>query len=54
MGATAELTIHAETLLRDICIFADRLDPEATVSEQMITLLPGEVVHVRDSIEEAR
>ncbi|HYO08733.1 MAG TPA: hypothetical protein VER17_07140 [Tepidisphaeraceae bacterium] len=35
------LRIEAETLLRDVCLFADRLDPAATVSEQLVTLLPG-------------
>jgi beta-mannosidase len=37
-----KLTVRARTLMRDICIFADRLDQEATVSEQLVTLLPGE------------
>lgn len=36
------LTITAKTLLRDICIFVDRLHPEASISDQLITLLPGE------------
>ena len=38
------LTIRAQTLLRDLCIFADRLDPDAEASDQMLTLLPGESV----------
>jgi beta-mannosidase len=41
-NGTQRLTITAQSLLRDLCIFADRLDPEATVSEQLVTLLPGE------------
>lgn len=36
------LTITAKTLVRDICIFVDRLHPDATISDQLITLLPGE------------
>ncbi len=38
------LTITAGTLLRDVCVFADRLDPAAEVSEQFVTLLRGEQV----------
>ncbi|MCA1628520.1 MAG: glycoside hydrolase family 2 protein, partial [Acidobacteria bacterium] len=36
------LTIVAKSLLRDVCIFVDRLDPDATISDQLITLLPDE------------
>ncbi len=36
------LTVRANTLLRELCVFADRLDPDAQVSDQMVTLLPGE------------
>ena len=38
------LTIRARSLLRDLCVFADRLDPGAEASDQMLTLLPGEAV----------
>lgn len=41
-GRMHALTIHARSLLRDLCVFADRLDPDARVSDQLITLLPGE------------
>lgn len=41
-GETHRLTITAKTLLRDLCIYADRLEPNATVSDQLLTLLPGE------------
>ncbi|MEX0775868.1 MAG: glycoside hydrolase family 2 TIM barrel-domain containing protein [Phycisphaeraceae bacterium] len=41
-GTEYHLTVTARSLLRDLCVFADRLDPNATVSEQMITLLPGD------------
>jgi beta-galactosidase/beta-glucuronidase len=36
------LTLTAETFVRDLCVFADRLDPDAVVSDQLLTLLPGE------------
>ena len=36
------LVLIARTLVRDLCIFADRLDPQSRVSDQLITLLPGE------------
>ncbi|MEA2735913.1 MAG: beta-mannosidase [Humisphaera sp.] len=35
------LKITAKTLLRDVCIFADRLDPEVTMSQQLVTIFPG-------------
>ncbi|MFI7703183.1 glycoside hydrolase family 2 protein [Nonomuraea sp. NPDC049480] len=34
--------VEARTLLRDLSLHADRLDPEAVVDEQLVTLLPGE------------
>jgi beta-mannosidase len=39
-GNEHRLTIRAKTLLRDLVLNVDRLDPGATVSEQLITLLP--------------
>lgn len=36
------LTITANSLLRDVCVFADRLDADAEVSDQCVTLLPGQ------------
>ncbi|WP_433087079.1 glycoside hydrolase family 2 protein [Dactylosporangium sp. CA-052675] len=39
-GLVIEVT--AGTLLRDLTLFADRLDPAATVDRQLVTLLPGE------------
>lgn len=38
------LTITARSLMRDLCVFPDRLDPAATIDDQLITLLPGESV----------
>ena len=37
-----KVKLTARALLRDICLFADRLDPEARVNDQLITLVPGE------------
>src|SRR5690606_21648445 len=39
-GAT--VTVTARTLLVDLALFPDRLDPAAEVDEQLVTLLPGE------------
>lgn len=39
---TVTLSVVAETLLRDIVINVDRVDPDAVCSEQLVTLLPGE------------
>jgi beta-mannosidase len=41
-GGALTLTITAKTLLRDLTIFPDRLDPQATIDDQVVTLLPGE------------
>ncbi|WP_205325169.1 glycoside hydrolase family 2 protein [Glycomyces sp. YM15] len=38
------VTVHAESVLRDLCLFADRLDPDAVVDKALITLVPGEQV----------
>jgi len=43
-GETHRLTIIAKTLVRDLSIFIDRLDPDATINDQLVTLLPGESV----------
>lgn len=39
-----EVTVTAGTLLRDLALFPDRLDPESTVDDMLVTLLPGESV----------
>jgi beta-mannosidase len=36
------VTVTARTMLRDLSLFPDRLDPDATVDDAMLTLLPGE------------
>lgn len=37
------LTIHAGTLLRDVCLFVDRIEPDSMVNDSFFSLLPGEV-----------
>jgi beta-mannosidase len=48
-GGSVRVTVRAATLLRDLCVFADRLAdllgvsaPELTVDDMMLTVLPGE------------
>ncbi|HET9141825.1 glycosyl hydrolase 2 galactose-binding domain-containing protein [Actinophytocola sp.] len=41
-GTGLELTVTAGTLLRDLALFPDRLDPSSTVDDMMVTLLPGD------------
>ncbi|MEU6711210.1 glycoside hydrolase family 2 protein [Nonomuraea sp. NPDC046802] len=38
------VTVTATTVLRELALFPDRLDPAATVDDQLVTLLPGESV----------
>jgi beta-mannosidase len=37
-----QVTVTARTILRDVILFPDRLDPKATVDDALVTLLPGE------------
>jgi beta-mannosidase len=41
-GDTVLVTVRARTLLRDMCLFADRVAPGAEVDRALVTLLPGE------------
>ncbi|HEV2778319.1 MAG TPA: glycoside hydrolase family 2 protein [Actinophytocola sp.] len=41
-GDNLEVTVTAGVLLRDVALFPDRLNPESTVDDMLITLLPGE------------
>jgi beta-mannosidase len=48
-GGTVRVSVRAETLLRDLCVFADRLAdllgvgaPDLAVDDMMLTVLPGE------------
>ena len=38
------LTVTAETMVRDLAVLADRLDPDAVVDDMLVTLLPGDTV----------
>ncbi len=51
-GAGQELQVTARSLLRDLCLLIDRLDPHARAEPQLVSLLPGETVTFR--IESAR
>ncbi|GAA5187438.1 glycoside hydrolase family 2 protein [Rugosimonospora acidiphila] len=42
-----EVDVHAATLLRDVCLFPDRLDSSSTVDHMLVTLLPGEHARFR-------
>ena len=39
----AEVTVTAGVLLRDLALFPDRIHPESTVDEMLVTLLPRRV-----------
>ncbi|HYG74924.1 MAG TPA: glycoside hydrolase family 2 TIM barrel-domain containing protein [Planctomycetota bacterium] len=41
-GARYAVTVTAKSFLRDLSFFADRLDENAIVNDQLVTLLPGE------------
>ncbi|MGT2462425.1 hypothetical protein [Sinomonas atrocyanea] len=41
------LRITARTLLRDVTVLADKLDPDATVDQALVTLLPAESAEFR-------
>ncbi len=37
-----QVTVTAESFLKDLALFPDRLDPDAVVDDLLVTLLPGE------------
>jgi beta-mannosidase len=41
-GANPVVRVTARTLVRDLALFADRLNPAAEVDDMLVTLLPGE------------
>ncbi|MFF2135995.1 glycoside hydrolase family 2 protein [Streptomyces sp. NPDC058193] len=51
-GIGHRVTVTARTLLRDLALFPDRLDPAAEVDTMLVTLLPGEsaVFHVTGAV----
>lgn len=46
-GSGYLVTVTAHTLVRELALFPDRLDPSAVVDDMMVTLLPGESAHFR-------
>ncbi|MFF7314897.1 glycoside hydrolase family 2 protein [Streptomyces sp. NPDC008137] len=46
MLAPGGITVTARTLVRDLLLQADRLDPEARADRGLVTLLPGEAVTI--------
>lgn len=44
---TVDVVVSAHTLLRDLLLQADRLDPHAVADQGLRTLLPGEQVRFR-------
>lgn len=54
-GDGLDVTITARTVLRDLALFPDRLDPASSVDDMLLTLLPGESVtlHVTGSPDPA-
>ena len=46
-----DVTITARTLVKDLALLVDRLDPAAEVDDMLVTLLPGESVHLRVSCQ---
>ena len=41
-GDGIAVTITAQTLLRDLCLFVDRISPNAEVDDMLVNLMPGE------------
>ena len=41
------LMVRARALVRDLCVFPDRIDPAAQVSDSVLTLLPDEQAELR-------
>ncbi|WP_226832186.1 glycoside hydrolase family 2 protein [Brachybacterium sp. FME24] len=42
-----EITVLATSTVRDLCVLADKVDPDAVADRQLLTLLPGESATVR-------
>ncbi len=41
-GDVAEVSVTARSFVRDLALFADRIDPAASVDDMLVTLMPGE------------
>jgi beta-mannosidase len=37
------VTVTAETFIKDLCFFVDRIHPDATIDDMLVTLQPGEI-----------
>ena len=52
------MTITAETVVRDLVLNADRIEPDAWAEPAMVTLLPGEsitfTIHGLDAVDADR
>jgi beta-mannosidase len=48
-----DVEIRAHSIVRELCLFADRLDPAAQVDQQLLTLLPGERAVLRVDLPHA-
>ncbi|MEP7055202.1 MAG: glycoside hydrolase family 2 protein [Actinomycetota bacterium] len=46
-GAGYEVGVRSPVVVRDLCLFADRLDPGAGTDDALLTLLPGETARFR-------
>ena len=46
-GDGLDVTVTARTILRELALFPDRLDPASSVDDMLLTLLPGESVTFR-------
>ncbi|HEV7346336.1 MAG TPA: glycoside hydrolase family 2 protein [Devosia sp.] len=48
-GADWMVRVTARTLLKDLCLFVDRIHPDAVIDDMLVTLLPGESRNFRVS-----
>ena len=48
-GSGLLVEVTARTFVRDLSLFVDRIDPAATIDQQLVTLLPGESVTLQVS-----
>lgn len=42
-----EISVRATGTVRDLCVLADKVDPDAVAESQLLTLLPGESATIR-------
>jgi len=47
VGEVVEVHVTARSFVRDLCVFPDRIAPEAEADRAMLTLLPGESAVIR-------